>query len=95
MKITKDDTFSNSLDTILDYISKDGVAYAVKFNRKLQKAINSIPNFPYKSRKSFYYEDDNIRDYVFKGYTIPYLIDNDNNQIVILDIFKWINKQST
>lgn len=92
MKIRKDDKFSNSLDTILDYISKDGVTYAVKFNRKLQKAINSILNFPYKSRKSFYDEDNNTRDYIFKGYTIPYLIDNDNNQIVILDIFKWVNK---
>ena len=71
---------------------KDGVTNAVRFNRKLQKAINSIPNFPYKSRKSFYYEDDNIRDYIFKGYTVPYLIDTEKNQIVILDIFKWIDR---
>jgi len=92
MKITKDNKFSNSLDTILDYIAKDGVIYAVKFNRKLQKAIKSIPNFPYKSRKSFYYENNDVRDYIFKGYTIPYLIDKSNSQIVILDIFKWINK---
>ncbi len=92
MKITKDVKFSNALDTILDYISKDGVTNAVRFNRKLQKAINSIPNFPYKSRKSFYYEDNNIRDYIFKGYTLPYLIDTEKNQIVILDIFKWIDR---
>ena len=92
MKITKDVKFSNALDTILDYISKDGVTNAVRFNRKLQKSINSIPNFPYKSRKSFYYEDDNIRDYIFKGYTLPYLIDTNKNQIVILDIFKWIDR---
>ncbi len=47
---------------------------------------------PYKYRESFYYVNQNIRDMVFKGYTVPYLIDNDNNQIVILDIFKWVNK---
>jgi len=92
MKIIKDGTFSNSLDSILDYIAKDGINYAISFNRKLQKSINTIPNFPYKSRKSFYYDDNNIRDYIFKGYTIPYLIDNEHHQIVILDIFKWINK---
>ncbi|UCN01581.1 hypothetical protein LCX93_11680 [Sulfurimonas sp. SWIR-19] len=49
-------------------------------------------NFPYKSRKFLYHDDENIRDYIFKGYTIPYLIDNNKNKIVLLDIFKWKNK---
>ena len=92
MEIIKRDDFSIALDNILDYISRDGVNYAIKFNRKLEKAINNIPNFPYKSRKSWYHDDENIRDYIFKGYTIPYLIDNDKNQIALLDIFKWVNK---
>ena len=92
MKLQKDDIFLASLDTILDYIAKDGLVYARKFNRKLQKAVTSIPNFPYKSRKSLYYDNEDIRDYIFKGYTIPYFIDTNNNQIVLLDIFKWINK---
>lgn len=92
MRIVKDDTFSYSLDMILDYIAKDGLNYALKFNKNLEKSIKNIPNFPYKARKSFYYDADNIRDFIFKGYTIPYIIDNDKNQIVILDIFKWINK---
>jgi len=29
-----------------------------------------------------------VRDYIFKGYTIPYLIDEENVVIVVLDIFK-------
>lgn len=92
MEIIKRDDFSLALDDILDYIAKDGVNCAIKFNRKLEKSINNIPNFPYKSRKSLYHDDENIRDYIFKGYTIPYLIDNDENKIVLLDIFKWKNK---
>ena len=92
MEIIKRDDFSLALDNILDYIARDGVSYAIKFNRKLEKAINNIPNFPYKSRKSWYHDDENIRDYIFKGYTIPYLIDNEKNQIALLDIFKWVNK---
>jgi len=92
MNLQKDDVFLASLDHILDYIARDGFIYAKKFNRKLQKAINSIPNFPYKSRKSLYYDSEDIRDYIFKGYTIPYFIDNSNNKIILLDIFKWINK---
>ena len=92
MEIIKRDDFSLALDNILDYIARDGVNYAIKFNRKLEKAINNIPNFPYKSRKSWYHDDEDIRDCIFKGYTIPYLIDNDKNQIALLDIFKWVNK---
>jgi len=30
---------------------------------------------PYKHRKSIYYDDENIRDLVFKGYTIVYMIE--------------------
>ncbi len=92
MEIIKRDEFLIALEHILDFIAKDGVNYAIKFNRKLEKALNSIPNFPYKSRKSFYHDDENVRDYIFKGYTIPYFIDIKTNKIVLLDIFKWLNK---
>lgn len=47
---------------------------------------------PYKFRKSIYFDDENIRDYIFKGYTIPYSINEDNNEIVLLDIIKWMDK---
>lgn len=93
MKIIKRDDFSLSLDNILDYIARDGVNYAIKFNRKLEESISNIQNFPYKSRKSLYHDDENIRDFIFRGYTIPYLIDSEKNQIALLDVFKWINKQ--
>lgn len=95
MEIVKRHDFSLALDNILDYIATDSINYAIKFNRKLEKAISNIPNFPYKSRKSLYHNNENIRDYIFKGYTIPYLIDIENNQIVLLDIFKWVHKQGS
>jgi len=44
---------------------------------------------PYKYRKSYYYDDENIRDFIFKGYTIPYLIDKQKDLLVVLDIFKY------
>jgi plasmid stabilization system protein ParE len=93
MTIYKDKQFLISLEQILDYIAKDGLEYAISFNKKLQKSIESIPNFPYKSRKSLYHNNENVRDYIFKGYTIPYLIDIQNQKIVLLDIFKWVDRQ--
>ena len=92
MQIVYKKEFSQSLDATLDYIAIDSLNKALNFNRQLQKVINNIPNMPYKYRKSFYYDDENIRDMVFKGYTIPYLVDEDKDLIVLLDIFKWINK---
>jgi len=44
---------------------------------------------PYKFRKSIYFEDENIRDYVFMGYCIPYVIQKEQGRIVLLDIIKW------
>lgn len=45
---------------------------------------------PFKYRQSIHHNDFNTRDLIFKGYTIPYIIDND--LIVIVDIFKWENR---
>jgi len=92
MQIIRDNNYLASLDNVMQFIAQDSFNKALIFLDKLDYAINNIPNFPYKHRQSFYYTNEDIRDLIFKGYTIPYLIDNGNNQIVILDIFKWINK---
>jgi len=92
MQIHRSDKFEYRLFQILDYIAQDKLNSAIKFNRNLQNQINKLVYFPYKFRKSFYYDNENIRDLIFKGYTIPYLIDKKNNKIVILDIFK-MNKR--
>jgi hypothetical protein len=47
---------------------------------------------PYKYRKSIYFDNENIRDLIYKGYTIPYLIDEDNKSIVLLGIIKYKEK---
>jgi len=55
------------------------------------KKISKLDFMPYKFRKSYYYynDDEDIRDLIVQGYTIPYLIDKEKDTIVILDIFKW------
>jgi hypothetical protein len=42
---------------------------------------------PFKFRKSLYHIDENIRDLIYKGYCIPYLVED--KKIVILNIFKY------
>lgn len=94
MQISKKQEYISSLKSIIIYISKDSKNRAFDFKSELDQKINSLVNFPYKFKQSIYYSDENTRDMIFKGYTIPYLIDTQNQQIVILDIFKWINKQT-
>lgn len=89
MDIVYNSRFIRHFSHIWDYISDDNVPVANRLKKKLQRKLEQLKNFPYKYRSSFYYEDEQIRDYVFKGYTIPYLIDEQKNCIVILDIFKW------
>jgi plasmid stabilization system protein ParE len=90
MQIIFQDRFSSSLDSILDFIAQDSLHRAIRFNQQLKRHIYAIPDMPYKYRKSYYHNSDNIRDMIFKGYTIPYMINEDN--IAILDIFKWADR---
>jgi len=77
MIIKKSKKFENSLESIVLYIAKDSKNRALSFQRKLNKILNNLSHMPYKYRKSYYYNDDNIRDLIYKGYTIPYMVDNE------------------
>jgi len=92
VKLIKEVNFTRNLERIVLYIADDSKSRARTFSRNLQKQLNNLEYFPYKFRKSIYFENEHIRDYVFKGYTIPYLIDEENDVIVVLDIFKWLER---
>ncbi len=92
MKIIRRKEYTTSLKSILSFIAKDSTNRALNFKNQLDNKINDLVNFPYKFRQSLYYDDKDIRDLIFKGYTVPYLIDNKDQKIIILDIFKWIEK---
>ncbi len=81
--------FINSFSSIWDYISFDSVNRANKFKIELKAKIEDLENMPYKFRRSFYFDDENIRDLIFKGYVIPYKIDKTNEIITIIGINKY------
>lgn len=76
------------LEKIADFISLDSIKQANLFLDNLEKSIENIPFMPYKNRKSLSFDNENIRDLIFKGYVIPYLIDKSKNEILILGIYK-------
>lgn len=92
VQIVYNPDFTRHFNHIWDHIADDNIVAANRFKKQLKTKLEQLPIFPYKFRKSFYYQDEHIRDYIFKGYTVPYLIDTSKNQILILDLFKWIDK---
>ena len=87
MQIKLDIKFEKNFNLIFEYIAKDKLSASKKFKKELFEQIKNIPNFLYKYRKSIYFNDENIRDMIFKKYTINYEIDLDSNMVVILNIF--------
>ncbi len=87
MKIVRAEEYQKELLIILKYIAKDKITASRKFKQDLNIQINKLPNFPYKYRPSFYFDDENIRDMTFKTYTINYEIDLNKNTIFIFSIF--------
>ena len=98
MQIIETDLFKEQRDEIVFYIAKDkkGAALkfakdkkgaALKFAKELKKSVNTLSDFPYKCRPSVYYNDENIRDMIFMGYSIIYRVNKEKNVIEILEIF--------
>lgn len=87
MQIVRTRKYQFRLMEILTYISKDKIGAAISFQQNLDSHIHILPKHPRKYRRSIYFDDDTIRDMIFKKYTIVYEIDIQNDQIIILDIF--------
>lgn len=73
------------------FISLDSKKRALSFRGELDKQISGLTNMPYKCRKSIYFEDEQMRDLIFKGYTVVYKVDEDQDCIIIIGIKKYTN----
>jgi len=71
-----------NLEDIRDFISKDKPQTAIKFLKELKQKINQIKDKPLQCRKSYYADDENIRDLIFGGYTIVFRINNESLEIL-------------
>ncbi|MDF1881389.1 type II toxin-antitoxin system RelE/ParE family toxin [Sulfurimonas sp. MAG313] len=87
MKIIYHYLFQEALKEIVKYIAKDKKSASISFNKNLKQQIKDIPNNPLKYVKSGYFNDSNVRDMTYMGYTIIYEINFKNNSIEMLKIF--------
>lgn len=81
MKILFKESFLQRLENQIEYISLDSPKRARKFKNELLSRIKEISDNPYKYRKSIYFDNSEIRDLIFKGYTIVFRINEDQIEI--------------
>lgn len=87
MRVIKSPRFEEELEIITDFISEDSPRRALHFYDELLKKVEAISSNPYRYRKRPKINDKNIRELIFKGYTIAFYIDTAHDVIVILGIF--------
>ncbi len=87
MTIIYNPIFDKEVIDIINYIALDKPTASINFTLELEKLILNIPNFPFKYKSSIYFDDNNIRDMTYKGYTIIYEVNLNKNTIEILKIF--------
>ena len=91
MKIKLTIEFNYDLNDIVDFISKDKPLAARKFKIDLIKKLNSDLLNPFQFIKSIYFDDENIRDYVFKGYKVVIKVDIELETVSVVAILKYKN----
>ncbi len=89
MKIVLSPFFISDLDNQVRYISRDKPQAAKKFKRDLIQNLKKDLKTPFHFKKSIYFDDELIRDYVFKGYTSVYKINQVNNTIEVFGFIKY------
>lgn len=92
MKIRFEKDFLLALNEQVEYIAKDKPKAARKFKSDLIKNLRKDINKPFHFKKSIYFDSENIRDYVFKGYVCVYFVDKENNIVTVFGFIKY--KQS-
>ena len=85
MQIYRTRLHKTQLSNILKHIAKDKISASENFHNELNEQIENLIHFPLKYRKSFYSDDENVRDMIFKKYTVQFKIYKD--KITILKIF--------
>jgi plasmid stabilization system protein ParE len=87
LKIIESEQFKKELRLIAHHIKKDKVDASVKFVKNLKTTMNDLIDSPYKFRKSIYFDDIEVRDMIYYGYTVIYEIKKEKDLLEILTIF--------
>jgi plasmid stabilization system protein ParE len=84
MNVKLQSAFIAKLRFVIEKIAEDKKSAAHTFRRDILRECQSLSDFPYRCRRSIHYNDDNIRDLIFKGWTVIYKIMDDEIKVFAL-----------
>ena len=88
MKILTSKLYETQLKKILEPLCKQDFQQTKNFKMYLDTIILNMPSKIKKYKKSIYFDDDNIKDIQYKGCTIIFFFDQQNNACIVLGITK-------
>ena len=88
MKLRFEKEFVLSLAKKIQFIALDNPSAAKVFQKGILKSCQTLLEMPYKHRQSIYHDDKNIRDLIYKGYTVVYAIEEE-----FISVFALINQE--
>jgi len=77
MKLRILNSFGDKLNDQVDYIAQDKPGAARRFKSEILERIKEIPKMPYANRKSIFFDREDIRDLIYKGYIVVYIVDDE------------------
>ena len=89
MKIKFTTSFRDKLNEQIEFIATDKPSAARDFKKEVLKRIKEIPSMPYKHRKSIFFNRKDIRDLIYLGYVIIYMVDEGKNRIIVFGFTKY------
>ncbi|MEQ9188316.1 MAG: type II toxin-antitoxin system RelE/ParE family toxin [Cryomorphaceae bacterium] len=92
MKIEILVSFADKLDQQVEYIAQDKPQAARKFRKDVIAKIKTLKQNPFKCKKSLYSENENVRDLIFKGYTITFRVNEAKGLISVFALRKYEEK---
>jgi len=87
MNILTTGLYEEQLKSILSPYLKSDYKGVKDFKLYLDTIIVNIHTKSSKYKKSIYFDDENIKDIEHQGYTIPFLINEETEEYVILGIY--------
>ena len=89
MKLRILKSFRDKLNEQVEYIAKDRPGAARKFKSEILRRIKEIPSMPFACRRSIFFDRDDIRDLIYKGYIVVYKVDETEGIITIFGFTKY------
>jgi len=89
MRLKISTSFKDKLSDQVEFIANDKPSAARKFKSEIISRIKDIPQMPYKNRKSIFFDREDIRELIYKGYIVVYKINDEENTIEVFGLTKY------